>query len=93
MLSSIQQAYSRTEQDLSKHLEAGAKKVILSAPAKGDITTLVMGVNHETYDPETDNIVSNASCTTNCLAPVVKVLQRSIRCKTRSNDNNSLLHK
>ena len=61
---------------LSKHLEAGAKKVILSAPAKGDITTLVMGVNHESYDPETDNIVSNASCTTNCLAPVVKVLHR-----------------
>ncbi|MBO0587434.1 type I glyceraldehyde-3-phosphate dehydrogenase [Sporosarcina sp. E16_8] len=60
---------------LSKHIEAGAKRVILSSPAKGDITTLVMGVNHETYNPETDNIVSNASCTTNCLAPVVKVLQ------------------
>jgi glyceraldehyde 3-phosphate dehydrogenase len=59
---------------LSKHLEAGAKKVILSAPAKDDITTLVMGVNHESYDPANDNIVSNASCTTNCLAPVVKVL-------------------
>jgi len=59
---------------LNKHLEAGAKKVILSAPAKGDITTLVMGVNHESYDPANDNIVSNASCTTNCLAPVVKVL-------------------
>ncbi|KAA0944306.1 type I glyceraldehyde-3-phosphate dehydrogenase [Sporosarcina sp. ANT_H38] len=59
---------------LSKHIEAGAKRVILSSPAKGDITTLVMGVNHETYNPETDNIVSNASCTTNCLAPVVKVL-------------------
>lgn len=59
---------------LSKHIEAGAKKVILSAPAKGDLTTLVMGVNHEDYDPATDNIVSNASCTTNCLAPVVKVL-------------------
>ena len=59
---------------LNKHLEAGAKKVILSAPAKGDITTLVMGVNHESYDPANDDIVSNASCTTNCLAPVVKVL-------------------
>lgn len=59
---------------LTKHLEAGAKKVILSSPAKGDLTTLVMGVNHETYNPEQDNIVSNASCTTNCLAPVVKVL-------------------
>lgn len=59
---------------LSKHIEAGAKKVILSAPAKDDITTLVMGVNHELYNPESDNIVSNASCTTNCLAPMVKVL-------------------
>lgn len=63
-----------TQEALSKHLEAGAKKVILSAPAKGEITTLVMGVNHETYNPEVDNIVSNASCTTNCLAPMVKVL-------------------
>ena len=62
------------KEGLSKHLEAGAKKVILSAPAKDDITTLVMGVNHESYDPAKDNIVSNASCTTNCLAPVVKVL-------------------
>ncbi len=59
---------------LSKHIEAGAKKVILSAPAKDDITTLVMGVNHELYNPEVDNIISNASCTTNCLAPMVKVL-------------------
>ncbi|NYF26040.1 type I glyceraldehyde-3-phosphate dehydrogenase [Sporosarcina sp. JAI121] len=64
----------RDKDALSKHLEAGAKKVILSAPAKGEMTTLVMGVNHETYNPETDNIISNASCTTNCLAPVVKVL-------------------
>ncbi len=64
----------RDKKALSKHLEAGAKKVILSSPAKGDLTTLVMGVNHESYNPETDNIVSNASCTTNCLAPVVKVL-------------------
>ena len=62
------------KEGLSKHLEAGAKKVILSAPAKDDITTLVMGVNHESYNPAKDNIVSNASCTTNCLAPVVKVL-------------------
>lgn len=62
------------EEGLNKHIQAGAKKVILSAPAKGDVTTLVMGVNHEDYDPAKDNIVSNASCTTNCLAPVVKVL-------------------
>ena len=68
------QAYLQTKEGLSKHLEAGAKKVILSAPAKDDITTFVMGVNHESYDPAKDDIVSNASCTTNCLAPVVKVL-------------------
>ena len=59
---------------LNKHIEAGAKRVILSAPAKGDVTTLVMGVNHEDYNAETDKVVSNASCTTNCLAPLVKVL-------------------
>lgn len=64
----------RDEQGLRKHIEAGAKKVILSAPAKGDMKTLVMGVNNEEYDPKQDQIVSNASCTTNCLAPVVKVL-------------------
>jgi len=57
-----------------KHLEAGAKRVVISAPAKGDIPTFVMGVNHKTYDPSKHHIVSNASCTTNCLAPVVKVL-------------------
>lgn len=56
------------------HLKAGAKKVVLSAPGKGDVPTFVMGVNHETYNPEKDHIVSNASCTTNCLAPVTKVL-------------------
>ncbi|CRX37870.1 type I glyceraldehyde-3-phosphate dehydrogenase [Estrella lausannensis] len=57
-----------------KHLTAGAKRVLISAPAKGDIPTYVMGVNHEQYNPETDRIVSNASCTTNCLAPITKVL-------------------
>ena len=57
-----------------KHLTAGAKKVIISAPAKGEDITIVMGVNHEDYDPATDNIISNASCTTNCLAPMAKVL-------------------
>lgn len=56
------------------HLAAGAKKVIISAPAKGDCPTLVMGVNHRTYDPAKHHVVSNASCTTNCLAPVVYVL-------------------
>lgn len=58
----------------SKHLQAGAKRVIITAPAKGDVPTFVMGVNHEKYNPERDYIVSNASCTTNCLAPITKVL-------------------
>jgi glyceraldehyde 3-phosphate dehydrogenase len=56
------------------HIQAGAKKVIISAPAKGEDITLVMGVNHDKYDPEKHHIISNASCTTNCLAPVAKVI-------------------
>merc|ERR1712014_557596 len=56
------------------HIEAGAKKVIISAPGKGDLKTLVMGVNHEQYDKASMDVVSNASCTTNCLAPLVHVL-------------------
>jgi glyceraldehyde 3-phosphate dehydrogenase len=64
-----------TESEKAKgHLTAGAKKVIISAPAKGEDITVVMGVNHEKYDPAKHNIISNASCTTNCLAPVVHVL-------------------
>lgn len=63
-----------TEEGASKHITAGAKKVIITAPAKGDIPTFVMGVNHTLYDPKKDNVVSNASCTTNCLAPICKVL-------------------
>merc|ERR1719282_1179582 len=63
------------EADKAKgHIEAGAKKVIISAPGKGDLRTLVMGVNHTEYDKETMHVVSNASCTTNCLAPLVNVL-------------------
>src|SRR5690606_11682709 len=56
------------------HLQAGARKVVISAPAKQEDITLVYGVNHEKYDPATHHIISNASCTTNCLVPVVKVL-------------------
>lgn len=64
-----------TDSDSCKgHLEAGAEKVIISAPGKGDVKTIVMGVNENEYDPALHNIVSNASCTTNCLAPVVHVL-------------------
>jgi glyceraldehyde 3-phosphate dehydrogenase len=58
----------------AKHLEAGARKVIISAPAKQEDITIVLGVNHESYDPERHHVISNASCTTNCLAPVVKVI-------------------
>jgi glyceraldehyde 3-phosphate dehydrogenase (phosphorylating) len=64
-----------TDADKAKaHLGAGAKKVIISAPAKGEDFTVVMGVNHEKYEPKAHHIVSNASCTTNCLGPVAKVL-------------------
>ncbi len=59
------------------HLEAGAKKVIITAPAKNEDITLVLGVNDSAYDPKNHHIVSNASCTTNCLAPVVKVLHEN----------------
>lgn len=58
----------------SKHLSAGAKKVVITAPAKNEDITIVMGVNEDKYDPAKHHIVSNASCTTNCLAPIVKVL-------------------
>jgi len=64
-------------EDAGKHLAAGARKVIISAPAKGEDLTVVMGVNDDRYDPGQHHILSNASCTTNCLAPVVKVLHES----------------
>ncbi len=58
----------------AKHITAGAKKVIISAPAKGEDITIVMGVNDQDYDPATHNVISNASCTTNCLAPMAKTI-------------------
>ncbi len=64
----------RDREGLSKHIQAGAKKVIVTAPAKGEDITIVLGVNEDKYDPEKDNIISNASCTTNCLAPFTKVI-------------------
>ncbi len=60
--------------DAAKHLDGGAKKVIISAPAKNEDITIVLGVNEDKYDPASHHVVSNASCTTNCLAPLVKVL-------------------
>ncbi len=60
-------------EDAKKHIAGGAKKVLISAPATGDDATIVMGVNEETYDPKNHVIISNASCTTNCLAPLAKV--------------------
>ena len=68
----------RNRADAAKHLEAGARKVIVSAPAKEPDVTVALGVNFETYDPELDHIISNASCTTNCLAPVAKVLHEAL---------------
>jgi glyceraldehyde 3-phosphate dehydrogenase len=65
----------RSREDAGKHLQAGARKVIISAPAKDPDLTVVIGVNDELYDPENHHIVSNASCTTNCLAPPAKVVQ------------------
>lgn len=62
--------------DAEKHIKAGAKKVVISAPATDEDITIVMGVNEEKYNPATDHIISNASCTTNCLAPVAKVIDR-----------------
>ena len=68
----------RTRDDAAGHLAAGAEKVILSAPGKNVDATLVLGVNFDTYDPAAHSVVSNASCTTNCLAPVAKVLHEGL---------------
>jgi glyceraldehyde 3-phosphate dehydrogenase len=64
----------RTRETAMAHINAGAKKVVISAPAKDEDVTLVLGVNEEIYDPKNHHIISNASCTTNCLAPVAKVI-------------------
>ena len=84
--------------DAAKHLDGGAKKVIISAPAKDEDVTIVMGVNHETYDPASHQIISNASCTTNCVVPLAKVLQDNwgiekgfmTTCHAYTNDQNTL---
>ena len=85
--------------DAAKHIEqGGAKKVIISAPAKEEDVTIVMGVNHEDYDPSNHHIISNASCTTNCVVPLAKVLQDNwgiekgfmTTCHAYTNDQNTL---
>src|SRR6185312_8828618 len=66
-------------EDAKKHLRGSVKKVIISAPAKNEDVTLVLGVNHDKYDASKHNIISNASCTTNCLAPIVKVINDNFK--------------
>jgi glyceraldehyde 3-phosphate dehydrogenase len=81
-----------------KHIEAGAQKVIISAPAKGEDITIVLGVNHDQYDPATHNVISNASCTTNCVVPLASVLDDAFgidralmtTCHAYTNDQNLL---
>ncbi|RKQ29914.1 glyceraldehyde-3-phosphate dehydrogenase [Oceanobacillus halophilus] len=67
----------KTKESAGLHIQAGAKKVVITAPGKQVDRTIVMGVNEDTYQPEQDDVISNASCTTNCLAPVVKVLDEN----------------
>jgi glyceraldehyde 3-phosphate dehydrogenase len=84
--------------DASKHIDGGAKKVIISAPAKDEDVTIVMGVNHDSYDSSKHTIISNASCTTNCVVPLAKVLQDKwgiekgfmTTCHAYTNDQNTL---
>ena len=68
-------------EDASKHLRGSVKKVIISAPAKGEDVTIVLGVNDSMYDPANHHVISNASCTTNCLAPVAKVIHEKFGIK------------
>ncbi|HEX2057030.1 MAG TPA: type I glyceraldehyde-3-phosphate dehydrogenase [Actinomycetota bacterium] len=84
--------------DAAKHVDGGATKVIISAPAKDEDVTVVMGVNHDQYDPASHHIISNASCTTNCVVPMAKVLQDNwgvdkgfmTTCHAYTNDQNTL---
>jgi glyceraldehyde 3-phosphate dehydrogenase len=69
--------YFRKREDAEKHISAGAKKVIVSAPGKSEMFTVVLGVNENEYKPNEHHVISNASCTTNCLAPLVKVINES----------------
>jgi glyceraldehyde 3-phosphate dehydrogenase len=69
-------------EDARKHLRGSVKKVIISAPAKGEDLTIVLGVNESAYDPSAHNVISNASCTTNCLAPVAKVIHENFRIRS-----------
>src|SRR3954451_7590206 len=68
-------------ENASKHLEGGAKKVVISAPAKGEDITVALGVNFDQYDSSKHHVISNASCTTNCLAPVAKVVHEAVGIK------------
>ena len=78
--------------DARKHIRGPVKKVIISAPATDPDSTIVLGVNEKTYDPAKHHVISNASCTTNCLAPVAKVLHDTFRHRRRHDDDDSLLH-
>ena len=78
--------------DAKKHMRGPVKKVIISAPAKNEDVTLVLGVNHEKYDHAKHHVISNASCTTNCLAPVAKVINDEFKIICRHYDDDSLLH-
>ncbi|MFN4174597.1 MAG: type I glyceraldehyde-3-phosphate dehydrogenase [Parachlamydiaceae bacterium] len=71
-----------SKEDAEKHIQAGAKRVLISAPEKGDVPTFVMVVNENEYTPKKDFVVSNASCTTNCLAPMAKVLNDNFGIRT-----------
>src|SRR5262249_8937214 len=70
-----------SRENAAKHLDGGAKKVIISAPASGEDVTVVLGVNFDTYDADQHDVISNASCTTNCLAPPAKVVHEAVGIK------------